>query len=756
MKKGDEFTRIAEYLHDLNMSSQKLRNTNYYNSLSRFKLMENISENPILRCLRMGKDEEEQFRSIDYESHSMSAQSGSDPSDWLPNEEGEGFQDEHENRENRGKKQTEHSSQKGGDNGIVFSFDEIESDKRGGKNSRYSNKCRVLVAQKGEEAFGKLVKQMKKDKLEKGAKKENGVKGTNREGLGGREEMFSPKHSVDCDAKKKQTRLFVGMGTSDYHIPRKCRTSSQGNHENNTHGNSQRCNSFSPKGKTEQGRNFCRSFKMKKGDNVRYPIYEQGKENANEGQDIYTHQGILERNNLEVEDTPGEDAERNKFSSQREEELFRYLIVQANKEVEKISTKLEQRYKSELICRGENLKNEYEKKIKELLKNKTYLCVENETMAEKNKNSKEEIKKLEKAKYALLNQIEELQKNNEVMNDTFFRKEIFKNKNDIKIKKLNDKIKFSNKQIEDYEKKISELNDDLNRSCEKYYYFQNKWSASELGLRHKEAENENLKKELEKYRVEKNESEERLKRLKREHMKVERENDHLRDELNKTKLYAAKLKEKNEQEHQNGEQLLSCYKMEEKKLKEDLENYKRKCALLENEKGSKVLEEKCKRLENMLEDTENERCIYERTCVKNENVQKDMTLEIKCLKNELYECKTKLYRMNKSGVNNPKVDLFNISKDDYVMKENGMENKKEELQSLKEDTEQKISSIEKQLILLKLEKTNRESELIRRTEEIKKKKFLEGKLKYLDEKINILNKSLKLIRLHGSSTGGVV
>ncbi|SBS88726.1 conserved Plasmodium protein, unknown function, partial [Plasmodium ovale curtisi] len=81
---------------------------------------------------------------------------------------------------------------------------------------------------------------------------------------------------------------------------------------------------------------------------------------------------------------------------------------------------------------------------------------------------------------------------------------------------------------------------------------------------------------------------------------------------------------------------------------------------------------------------------------------------------------------------------------------------------LKEDTEQKISSIEKQLILLKLEKTNRESELIRcpqygrRTEEIKKKKFLEGKLKYLDEKINILNKSLKLIRLHGSSTGGVV
>ncbi|SBT76746.1 conserved Plasmodium protein, unknown function [Plasmodium ovale] len=748
MKKGDEFTRIAEYLHDLNMSSQKLHNTNYYNSLSRFKLMEKISENPILRCLRMGKDEEEQFRSIDYESHSMSVQSGSDQSDWHPNEEGEGFQDKHDNRENRGKKQTEHSSQKGSDNGIVFSFDEIESDKGEGKDRRYSNNCKALVAQKGEEPFVKLVNKMKKDKLGKGAKKENGVRGTKREELGGREDLFSPKHSEDCDPKKKQTRLFVGVGTSDYHIPRKGRTSSQGNQENNTQRDSQRCHLFPPKGKTEEGRKFCRRFKMKKGDNVCYPIYEKGKENANGGKDVYTSQGILERNNLEVEDIPGEGEERNKFSSQREEELFRYLIVQASKEVEKISTKLEQRYKSELICRVENLKNEYEKKIKEMLKNKTYLCVENETMAEKNKNSKEEIKKLEKAKYALLNQIEELQKNNEVMNDTFFRKEIFKNKNDIKIKKLNDKIKFWKKQIEDYEKKISDLNDNLNRSCEKHYYFQKKWGACELGLRHKEAENEDLKKELEKYRIEKNESEERLKRLKSEHMKVERENNNLRDELNRTKLHAAKLKEENEQEHQNGEQLISCYKMEEKKLKEDLESYKRKCALLENEKGSKVLEEKCKRLENILEDTENEKCIYERTCVKNENVQKDMTLEIKCLKNELYECKTKLYRMNKSGANNPKVNLFNLSNDDYVMKENGIENKKEELQ--------KISSIEKQLILLKLEKTNRESELIRRTEEIKKKKFLEGKLKYLDDKINILNKSLKLIRLQGSSTGGVV
>ncbi|ETW32286.1 hypothetical protein PFFCH_00291 [Plasmodium falciparum FCH/4] len=57
------------------------------------------------------------------------------------------------------------------------------------------------------------------------------------------------------------------------------------------------------------------------------------------------------------------------------------------------------------------------------------------------------------------------------------------------------------------------------------------------------------------------------------------------------------------------------------------------------------------------------------------------------------------------------------------------------------------------LQLLKLEKANKESELIRcpkhgrRSEEIKKKEFIETKLKYLEDKINILNKNLKYMKL---------
>ncbi|VWU51478.1 conserved protein, unknown function, partial [Hepatocystis sp. ex Piliocolobus tephrosceles] len=187
-----------------------------------------------------------------------------------------------------------------------------------------------------------------------------------------------------------------------------------------------------------------------------------------------------------------------------------------------------------------------------------------------------------------------------------------------------------------------------------------------------------------------------------------------------------------------------------------------KCALLENKTDTFVLEEKYKKLEIILKDMENEKSIFERACLKNEKIQEDMSREIKDLKNELYECKSKLYTMNKANVYN-ETNVINHNKKDYnfcyknEIDKDGLtqHNAKVEQEEITKNFEmtEKISFIEKQLMLLKLEKTSKESELIRcpkygrKNEEIKKKEFLEKKLQYLDDKINYLNKNLKYIKL---------
>ncbi|EUD72513.1 hypothetical protein YYG_02414 [Plasmodium vinckei petteri] len=202
--------------------------------------------------------------------------------------------------------------------------------------------------------------------------------------------------------------------------------------------------------------------------------------------------------------------------------------------------------------------------------------------------------------------------------------------------------------------------------------------------------------------------------------------------------------------------------MEEKKLKEDLENYKIKYAISENNQYSKTLEQKLKNLEITLKDMENEKSIYERTCLKYEKAEKILKAEIKDLKNELYECKNKLYQVNKPTSPTIQTIMFNANLEYGLPQEKENEHNMDKVQERDEfksdeipkepDITEKINSIEKQLILLKLEKSTKESELIRcpkygkRSGEIKKKAFLEQKLAYINDKINILNKNLKLIK----------
>ncbi|ETW45039.1 hypothetical protein PFNF135_00640 [Plasmodium falciparum NF135/5.C10] len=106
-----------------------------------------------------------------------------------------------------------------------------------------------------------------------------------------------------------------------------------------------------------------------------------------------------------------------------------------------------------------------------------------------------------------------------------------------------------------------------------------------------------LKNQLDIHINSKNDIQEKLKNIYTENNKVERDNDDLKNELTKTKLNLEKLKDEYEELYHNKQYVFSCYKNEEKILKENLERYKTKCAILENQKDCHILEDKYKQLE---------------------------------------------------------------------------------------------------------------------------------------------------------------
>ncbi|CRG94237.1 conserved Plasmodium protein, unknown function [Plasmodium gallinaceum] len=748
VKEDDELSLIKDYLNDLNNSTQKLYNTNYYNTLSKFKKLNNANEHSILNCLRAKNDDKEQFRSIDFNGFSTNLNSEDNLSECLKE------QTDYKKKEKKKKKKIIDLNKENEKKEIIFSFSEQTCNKNITKDSRYNN-CGILKIENKNKLLNNLRDSLKKNKNINEEKTLCNINdsstffGNNKKKKGTSslsEELFNKNIcEIESNICKKENKKKKKKKKSDYN----------NNKIDNTHCDNEIIKNF----------DINESSKINKNDDSNLFYNKDEKENTkDELNESYKFSNIKKLKNLKIKDL--KDKEQNlMFSNDREKELFQYLILKSINEIENISCKLEHKYKNELTCKVSKIKNEYEQKIRELIKKKTYLVVENERMIEKDKDNKELIRKLENSKNVLLNQIEKLKEKNELMYDKCFQKDLFKNKNELEIKKLTDKIDLGKKQIDDYEKKINMLNEDLNKSYENLFYYQNKWDDCEKSLQKKEDEIEKLKNQLEKYLIEKNESEEKFKYLQNENGKIERDNDYLRNELNKAKLKVIKLKEEIEEITQNKEYMTSCYKNEEKKLKEDLENYKTKCALLENKKDSQLLEEKYKKIENRLKDIENEKSIYERTCLKNEKIQNDMKIEIKNLKNELYEYKNKLYIMNKSNNYNFQTPIFNSTINDEVLKENNQVNENNEVQKNNEefyknetfekpsDIKQKINSLEKQLILLKLEKTNKESELIRcpkygrKVEEIKKKEFLETKLKYLDDKINMLNKNLKYIRM---------
>ncbi|CDU19361.1 conserved Plasmodium protein, unknown function [Plasmodium yoelii] len=763
----DKLNLIKDYLNDLNMSSQNLCNINYYNSLPKFKKISDINDNPILNCLRTKYNERkkhtpnqnDQFKSIDFEGYSTNIESESsislEQTHDYSSQLSEGEEDK--NRAKKKEKKKFHTnSEKPKKKKIIFSFKKKNETKD--SNTSYIKNFE-MISDRNDHHFVESTNKIEKPlilnqvNMSKFCNKNSSISCANVNYNKKGEEMKGNKMNIINDVNRisnyndnkynknnNKSPIYSHISESQYsninNVAKNNKQKKQKNKNKKTILKDTYNNNIEESNNMEN--NFCRGIRTN-------------------GENKY-----ITPNRLEIEDRHIKGINIKKmtkrqnatFSNDHEKELFQYLIKEANKEIEKIIIKIEQKYKNETAYKINNIKKEYDEKLREL--------TENETVLVKNRNSKEKMKSLENTNYILLKEIEKLKKYNEETNNNHFQKYESINKNELNTKKLKDKVQTMSNQIEEYEKKINMLNDDLNTNYEKYFYFQNKCGNNEKVIQQNEEEMINLKKKLEISGKSKSGIELELRQLQDKNIKVEKDNNNLREELNKAKVNVSILKEQSNEEQRNSEYLISCYKVEEKKLKEDLENYKIKYAISENNKYSKTLEQKLKNMEITLKDVENEKSIYERTCLKYEKVEKNLREEIKDLKNELYDCKNKLHQVNKPISPPIQTIMFNANPEYGFSQEKENEHNIDKVQEREEfkldeipkesDITEKINSIEKQLILLKLEKSTKESELIRcpkygkRSEEIKKKACLEQKLTYINDKINILNKNLKLIK----------
>ncbi|EUR79908.1 hypothetical protein PFBG_00479 [Plasmodium falciparum 7G8] len=729
----EELNIIKDYLDELHYATQNLYNTNYYNTLCNYKKLGESKQFSVLKCLKT----KEGTRKDNIESYHF------DHEEKLNNPNYSYYSDQEELNSS----QSHHSYNSNNTSNYEHSFPyQSKTTKHPQKNIQNQTKDmkHILFSLNAADEFKK--KKKKKKHTHKDEKKE----------------------IINFNTKEKN--IFHNHKNKEP----KNKTKNPNNHTNKTELSNQKTHNFKTQ-QTEKKYNNIHNYKNQKlkckiiPDNYNNLSYSQNIKHVNNDLNkSYTFENIIQMTNYKIKDL--KDKEDNiKFTNDKEKELFQYLILKAINEIEQISTKLEQKFKDQLINKINYLQEKYEHKVKDLYKFNVSLGIQNEQLLKKDQDNKELIKQLESTKHIMLHQIENLKKNNQIIYDKFLQKDISQNETNDTIEKLNQKLKSEQKQIYHYEQKINTLNDDLNNSYKKYVYYYNKSDSNQNLLQQKEDQIGKLKNQLDIHINSKNDIQEKLKNIYTENNKVERDNDDLKNELTKTKLNLEKLKDEYEELYHNKQYVFSCYKNEEKILKENLERYKTKCAILENQKDCHILEDKYKQLEIKLKDTENEKYMYERTCLMNEKRQNDMATEIKDLKNELYDCKNRLYKMSKSDVLDMKTTLYNqdILRDKIKEKEKDKEtfqfnynniqsDEKPEHEETSDDplnVKQKISSIEKQLILLKLEKANKESELIRcpkhgrRSEEIKKKEFIETKLKYLEDKINILNKNLKYMKL---------
>ncbi|SOV11050.1 conserved Plasmodium protein, unknown function [Plasmodium sp. gorilla clade G2] len=716
----EELNIIKDYLDELYYATQNLYNKNYYDTLLNYKKLGTSKQSNVLKCLTTKETGKDKIKKSHF-----------DHKEKLNNSNYSYYSDQDHNSS-----QSHHSYNSNNTSNYENSFlCQFKTKKHRQKDiQNKTNETKNILF-----SFNTADEFSKKKKIHKDQKKEILYFNT-------KEKNIFHKHK---NGKQKNKSLITNNNTKEL-----------SNHK---------IHNFKTKLKEKQYNNI-HNYKNQKEtikiipQNYNNILYSQNIENVkNDLNKSYTFENIIQMNNYKIKDL--KDKEDNiKFTNDKEKELFQYLILKAINEIDQISCKLDQKYKNQLINKVNSLQEKYEHKIKDLYKIKLSLDIQNEELLKKDKDNKELIKKLESTKHIMLDQIENFKKYNHIIYNKFSQKDMYQNETNDTIENLK------------LEQKINTLNEDLNNNYQKYDYYYKKSDTNQQLLQQKEDQIEKLKNQLNIHFNSKKEIQEKLNNIYTENNRVERDNDYLKNELTKTKLNLEKLKDEYEELYNNKEYVISCYKNEEKIVKENLERYKTKCVILENQKDCHILEDKYKQLEIKLKDTENEKYMYERTCLMNEKKQNDMATEIKDLKNELFDCKNRLYKMRKSDVSDVKTTLYSQDilrdkikdnekdKETFQFNYNIQSDQKMEHEEISDDFlnfKQKISSIEKQLILLKLEKANKESELIRcpkngrRNEEIKKKEFIETKLKYLEDKINILNKNLKYIKLKNNEKNNI-
>lgn len=811
-KEDEELDLIRNYLQDLNSSTQQLYNANYvtasqYNAHIKKNKPDAVNDaSSILNCLKLKCEDKNRFKSIDVDSSSEQGKTSTKEDSY--SEDGELFSDSRKQKEKKKEKNKDKLNKKNKKN-LFFTFAPTTNAKKNCtvKDSRF-NQCKILSATQSDEELYETLRNsiIKKKEREKGKGKGKG--GNRNVSAFENNNKFSDGEKCSINFYKtsgKKQKKFPGFLKPPKNLKKgeenvQYNISSDTNTDISENSNDVIISEMSAKGgkwqkkkKTiKEKRHYSsndndseiyvdekkekertRLMKKKSSDSnkeethfIRYCKYEDDKNKKHIGAPYDNFPITSDMKNLKMKDLKIK-MNSQMFLNKREHELFQYLITKALDEIDAISKKLKHKYETDLVYHLKKVNNENENRLKEEVKQKSALLMEKEWLTESNKEYKERISELENHMRLLEKQIETLRKKNETMHDICYKNELNKNSEEMKLKRVNEQLEIRKKQLDENKKKIQMLNEDMNKNYEKMFYYQNKWNETEKTLHLKEADIEQLKNDIELLLKTSNEQDKRIKHLSSENEKIERLNNSLRNDLNKANIELVKWKQENEENCQNKEYSISLYKNEEKKLKEELENYKTKCAMLENNRETALLKEKYNSLKSKLEKTEMEKIQFEKDSLKNEKQQREMEQIIKDLKNELFEYKNKYYAISKDRNNsNCKSVQYNhviteCFKEIQNVQEREMPKYSTDDNSHQNgscvnltDTKQTINSLEQQLILLKLEKTNNESELIRcpkygrKRNEIQKKEILEEKLKYLDDKINMLNKNLKYIKMN--------
>ncbi|VWU52586.1 conserved protein, unknown function [Hepatocystis sp. ex Piliocolobus tephrosceles] len=490
------------------------------------KNMKNVkNKNSLLDCLQTKTDIQEQFKSIDFESNTTNTTSDSNISDSLSDVEKKKTIDKillnkkKINTTTHPPPTTTTNNNNCSNNlstskkNIIFSFNKKSDEKKSCSKKDANNTCNDTynnLLNQNNNLFNKLKKELKKKKkyINKRKKKikkkkkyinksgntpmcyeeyDSSYSSTGSSKLTGGGRLTSSDSLINSDlktniVKKKKKILKLNKNNNpneQYHFfakqnaekKKKKYISKKENTQSNFFDSSTSSDIFQEKYNThddcELSKNETNRFTTLLCNKDKSTLYNMNNSivtNSNNNNNNNNKDDIQKLCIVDLKNKKKVKEKMNSLTCKREKELFNYLVVKANDEIENISIKLEQKYTKELMNKILNLKKKYEQTIKKLLDNKAYMSVQYESIKKQNKKKNDKINELEKSQNILLNQIEKLKNDyQQLIHDISVHEEMLKNKNNKKILKLNYQLDMSNKEIEEHKQKIIDLSDDLSK-----------------------------------------------------------------------------------------------------------------------------------------------------------------------------------------------------------------------------------------------------------------------------------------------------